>query len=64
MPAETVRRITKRKRYAAQRRRLDALGIRYLPAADGEPLVRPEALDGKPARARNGPRWHLLNAQS
>jgi hypothetical protein len=60
---EDVRRITKRTRYAAQRRALDALGYRYSLAADGEPLVRESDLDGGGKAARNsGPRWDRLNA--
>lgn len=62
LPAEAVARLTKRKRFGAQRRALDAMGIRYTPAADGEPLVRQADLDGKPKPARNsGPRWHLMS---
>lgn len=57
-----VERITKRVRYSAQRRQLDAMGIKYRQAADGEPLVPLDALDAKAKPARNsGPRWNLLN---
>jgi hypothetical protein len=46
---------------AAQRRALDRLGIRYIPARGGEPLVRPEWLDatGKAAQ-RSGHRWDRI----
>jgi hypothetical protein len=56
-----LRRLTGRSRYSAQRRALDRLGIRYTTAATGEPLVRIEALDGKPAQARS-PRWDRIAA--
>ncbi len=59
-PADLVR-LTRRKRPGAQRRRLDELGIRYIPSAAGEPLVRPEWLDerGRPAQ-RSRHRWDLI----
>ncbi len=61
-PAD-VARITKKVRYSAQRRALERLGYKFTLAADGEPLVRADALDGKAAPARNrGPRWDLLNS--
>jgi hypothetical protein len=61
-PAD-LSRLTGRTRYAAQRRALDRLGIRYTLAATGEPLVREDALDGSGKPARNsGPRWDRLNA--
>ena len=61
-PAELAR-LTGRTRYSAQRRALDRLGIRYLLAATGEPLVRQADLDGSGKAARNsGPRWDRLNA--
>lgn len=59
---EDVQRITKRKKFAAQRRRLDELGIRFRQAADGEPLVPEDAVDGAQPKARNTARWHLINA--
>lgn len=59
-PAE-VQRLTGRSRYAAQRRALDSLGIRYIRAATGEPLVREGDLDAGQAKARNrGPRWERI----
>lgn len=61
LPADLFR-ITGKRRYKAQCRALDGLGIRYRTAANGEPLVRPEALDGDRPKARNEPRWHRLNA--
>lgn len=63
VPAAVVERITKRTRYAAQRRQLDRLGIPYREAADGEPLVREADLDVASGRARNrGPRWDRMAA--
>lgn len=63
LPRADVQRLTGKVKFSAQRRALDELGIRYTQAATGEPLVRPEALDGKGKAARNrGPRWELLNA--
>lgn len=65
LTSDEVFRLTKRKRYTAQRRALDAAGIRYVKAADGEPLVRRDALtpevDRKPRLALNrGPRWDRM----
>ena len=49
LPAADVVRLTGgRERFSAQRRALDRMGIRYTVAANGEPLVRVDALDGKP----------------
>lgn len=62
LTTEDVRRLTGKTRYTAQRRALTLLGIRFTVAATGEPLVRQEALDGSPAKSRNTPRWHLINA--
>lgn len=63
LPADAVRRLTKKRQFGAQRRALDRLGIPYTPADDGEPLVREADLDGKAKPARNrGPRWDLLNS--
>ena len=63
LPQTDIIRITKKVRYSAQRRALDRLGYKYTVAADGEPLVRAGALDGKAGPARNsGPRWDLLNS--
>jgi hypothetical protein len=56
-----LQRLTGRTRYTAQRRALDRLGIRYTVAATGEPMVRAEAIDGKPGPAR-GPRWDRIAA--
>lgn len=62
LPQDDIVRITKKVRFSAQRRALDRLGYKYTTAADGEPLVRADALDGKAGPARNrGPRWDLLN---
>lgn len=62
LPAADVVRLTGgRERFSAQRRALDRMGIRYTVAANGEPLVRVDALDGKPRAAqRSGPRWELI----
>lgn len=62
-PADVVRLTGGRTRYSAQRRALDRMGIRYTVAANGEPLVRADALDAKPRAAqRSGPRWELIGA--
>jgi hypothetical protein len=58
-------RLTGRKRYSAQRRELDRRGIKYIPAASGEPLVRDRDLDaaGQPAhRPRSPHRWDLIGS--
>lgn len=61
-PADLAR-LTGRRRYAAQRRALDQLGIPYVRAATGEPLVRADDLDGGKPKARNrGPRWERIGA--
>jgi hypothetical protein len=63
LSAGDLERLTGRSRFAAQRRALDRLGIRYTVAATGEPLVRVVDLDGGSKAARNrGPRWERLNA--
>lgn len=63
LTSDELARLTGRVRYSAQRKALDGLGIRYVRAATGEPLVRADALDGRRASARNrGPRWERLNA--
>jgi hypothetical protein len=61
LPQTDIVRLTKKVRFSAQRRALDRLGYRYTLAADGEPLVRTEALDGKPAMIR-APRWDRITA--
>ena len=54
-------RMTGRTRFAAQRRALDILGIRYIRAATGEPLVLAADLDASAKRERNrGPRWERI----
>lgn len=57
---DDVARLTGRKRFSAQRRALDALGIRYTRAATGEPLVRADALEG--GRKRREPRFDRMVA--
>jgi hypothetical protein len=58
---EVLQRLTGRVRYSAQRKILDERRIRYIVAESGEPLVRPDDLDGAPGRARNrGPKWERL----
>ena len=63
-PAE-VYRMTGKRRYSAQRRALDSLGVRYIVAKSGEPLVRASDLDsdldeaGKPKQSR-GHRWDRI----
>lgn len=60
-PIADVRRKTKKYRFGAMARALAAMGIPFTKAADGEPLVRIEDLDGTPRRAqRDGPRFHLI----
>lgn len=60
-PDELERLTGGRKRFSAQRRALDRMGIRYITAANGEPLVKTADLDAKPRPAqRTGPRWHLI----
>ena len=62
VPRTDIVRLTGKKRFAAQRRALDELGIRYMTAATGEPLVREESLDGGRSPRRNrGIRWDRLN---
>jgi hypothetical protein len=58
---DEIARITRCTRPSAQCRKLRALGIRFVPAADGAPLVRPEWLDdaGKPAH-RSAHRWDRI----
>jgi len=58
----TVVRLTGRKRFAAQRRALDGLGIKYQQAATGEPLVLVSDLEGdrRNRTATSGPRWERL----
>lgn len=63
LTADDVARLTARKKFSAQRRKLDELGIRYTEAANGAPLVRPADLDASRAGARNrGPRWDKIAA--
>lgn len=49
---EIVNRLTGRVRFRAQRRVLDAMGIRYTLAATGEPLILASALAGAPDPAQ------------
>jgi hypothetical protein len=58
LSAEDVQRLTGKVRFAAQRRALDRLRIRYRTAANGEPLVSVATLDESPRRGRNHePNW-------
>ena len=60
---DDIVRLTGRSRFSAQRRALESLGIPYVRAATGEPLVRAEDLDPTQKRAKNrGPRWERLTA--
>lgn len=60
---EDLRRVTGKKRFKAQCRVLDGMGIAYRKSATGEPLVRVDDLDGKRKQGRNRePRWDRLNA--
>jgi hypothetical protein len=62
MTKEEIYRLTKRKKFTAQCKALDRLGIKYRRADDGEPLVPREVGEGKAAGARKGHlRWHLIN---
>jgi Domain of unknown function (DUF4224) len=59
---DDIFRITKRRRYRAQRAQLDRLGIRYRNAANGEPLVLESDLDPSTRKTANvGPRWDLMS---
>jgi hypothetical protein len=60
LTAADVFRLTGRRRFKAQREALDRLGIRYTTSAKGEPLVRPDALDGAKRPARNRARWDRI----
>lgn len=61
LSSEDLHRLTGKTRYTAQRRALDRLGIKYVKAATGEPLVRSDQLDKQPGRpAYIGPRWDLI----
>lgn len=63
LPRADLIRLTGRKRFSAQRRALDALGIRYTLAATGEPLVREDqiASPGTGGKQR-GPNWSRIAA--
>jgi hypothetical protein len=53
--------ITGKTRYTAQRAVLRERRIRFIEAANGQPLVRPEwLLDDKPKPARNRARWDRI----
>jgi len=56
---DDVFRLTGRVRFRAQREALDRLGIAYIASADGRPLVRESALDGR--KTRREPRWDLIS---
>ena len=63
LTADEIHRVTGKRRFKAQRRALDRLGIRYAVAASGEPIVRPDAVDdqGRPAQSpRSGHRWDRI----
>lgn len=62
LTAAEVARITGRVRFAAQRRALDGLGIRYLTAATGEPLVRASDIGRESVGSRRAPRWDRMTA--
>lgn len=62
LPRHDVERLTGCQRFAAQRRALDRLGIRYTLAATGEPLVREEEFAAANAQRRHGPRWDRMVA--
>lgn len=61
LPNDGVVRITKKKRFKAQKRRLSEMGIRFTEAYDGEPLV-PVNFSDPAARGkqnRNVSNWEL-----
>lgn len=60
---DDLHRLTGKRRHKAQSRALTALGIRFIVAATGEPLVRAADLDdtGKPAQ-RRGHRWDRIGS--
>lgn len=62
LTAEDLVRLTGRKRFAAQRRVLEALKIPYrLGGKSGtEPIVREQDLDRKPGLGHRGHRWERL----
>ena len=65
LSADDLHRLTGRKRFKAQRLALDRLGIRYVAASSGEPLVRAGDLDaaGRPAhRQQPGHRWDRIGS--
>ena len=45
IPQSVIYRITKRKRYGAQRKMLDMMKWKYIQASDGEPLVSKSYLE-------------------
>jgi hypothetical protein len=57
-----LERLTGRRRFSAQRRALNALGVPYLIAATGEPLVRADAIDATPAGKPTGHRWDMIGS--
>lgn len=58
-----VERLTGRTRFKAMCRALDRMSIRYKLAATGEPLVRQDAIDGKPQQAKTrGHRWDMIGS--
>lgn len=62
LTAAELHRLTGKHRFKAQREVLEAMGIRFVPAATGEPLVRADDLDGGERRERNrGPRWDRIS---
>lgn len=61
LTAAEVQRLTGKVRFSAQRRVLDGLGIRYVLAATGEPMVRSADLDDPGTKERNGePHWDRI----
>lgn len=62
---DELHRMTGKRRYTAQCRALDRLGVRFVRAASGEPLVRASDLDatGKPAQRSAGHRWDRIGSQ-
>lgn len=58
---DDVQRLTGKKRFSAQRRVLDGLGVPYTTAVTGEPLVAETAITEGKGKKRT-PRWDLVNA--
>jgi hypothetical protein len=63
MAKEDVFRLTGKKRFSAQRKRLAILKIQYDLAATGEPLVRTDRNSLRPPVTDRGFNWGALNGK-